>query len=40
MDISGEAAAQRVRRDHLVGTLYTLASALCFGSMAIFARMA
>ena len=40
MDISGEAAAQRVRRDHLVGTLYILASALCFGSMAIFARMA
>jgi len=40
VDISGEAAAQRVRRDHLVGTLYILASALCFGSMAIFARMA
>jgi drug/metabolite transporter (DMT)-like permease len=35
-----EATAQRVRRDHVVGTLYILASALCFGSMAIFARMA
>ena len=40
MDLCGEAAAQRVRRDHVVGTLYILASALCFGSMAIFARMA
>jgi drug/metabolite transporter (DMT)-like permease len=36
----GTAAAQRVRRDHVVGTIYILASALCFGSMAIFARMA
>jgi drug/metabolite transporter (DMT)-like permease len=40
MAIRGEAAAQGVRRDHVVGTLYILASALCFGSMAIFARMA
>ncbi len=40
MDMCGTAAAQRVRRDHVVGTIYILASALCFGSMAIFARMA
>ena len=40
MGIDMEATAQRVRRDHVVGTLYILASALCFGSMAIFARMA
>jgi drug/metabolite transporter (DMT)-like permease len=41
VDQAGEVAAHRtVRRDHLVGTFYILASALCFGSMAIFARMA
>ncbi|MDR3685183.1 MAG: DMT family transporter [Geothrix sp.] len=40
MDTRGEAEAQKVRRDHVVGTFYILASALCFGSMAIFARMA
>jgi len=40
VDMCGTAAAQRVRRDHVVGTIYILASALCFGSMAIFARMA
>lgn len=40
MDTRGEAEAQKVRRDPMVGTFYILASALCFGSMAIFARMA
>ncbi len=40
MDMCGQAVAQRVRRDHVVGTLYILASALCYGSMAIFARLA
>ena len=40
MEIGMEAAASKVRHDQVVGTLYILASALCFGSMAIFARMA
>jgi len=40
VDMSVEAAAPGVHRDQVVGTLYVLASALCFGSMAIFARMA
>jgi drug/metabolite transporter (DMT)-like permease len=40
VDMGGEAAVQKVRREQVVGTLYILASALCFGSMAIFARMA
>jgi drug/metabolite transporter (DMT)-like permease len=40
VDMCGEPTAQKVRRDHVIGTLYILASALCFGSMAIFARMA
>jgi drug/metabolite transporter (DMT)-like permease len=38
--MSVEATAPGVRRDQVVGTLYILASGLCFGSMAIFARMA
>lgn len=40
MDRTGEAVALGLRGDPRVGTLYILASALCFGSMAIFARMA
>jgi len=40
VEIGMGATAQRVRRDQVVGMLYILASALCFGSMAIFARMA
>ena len=40
VDRTGEAVALGLRGDPRVGTLYILASALCFGSMAIFARMA
>jgi drug/metabolite transporter (DMT)-like permease len=40
VDRHGQASAQKARRDHRVGTVYILASAMCFGSMAIFARLA